>query len=549
MKVLVVSLLRLGDFLMLAPVLRGLKEQRGVKELHVLVHPEALHLKNLFPDVDQWHVIDRKQLQNALGMADTPFLLAHDLLLNCVSALSKQKFDSVINLTHTEFSGWVCGAIETKDRLGLHYDFNGKPQIFSPWFHYLNTQVAGGGKDVFHMTDIFFHAAGLTGEPNWHMPDTEQGLKEASSFQGSPYIALQTLTSDLKKNWSVGSWVSAMVQMQTVDSKLRFVMLGAPPERERLDGLCQMAHSRGVNVELAICSMEGALAIIRGAQLLVTGDTSIKHLACATDTPVLEICLGSSDYRKTGVYKQDSVILQSRVGCAPCPHSRACNQSSHRCGESLTPEVVALTALHLRHRQFSEIRKIAQEFEAETTCLQTHISPMGFWLGLPLTELSENWLLQTVLEKSTWKFVLHREYLKPLAQFGSESLRIKLWLEKLNGLFVPRLNQGLDFIESETSAADHEINALLKTVRRLTESGAEDLNTGEGFESLKNFFEREHAPILPWLMQLNQIHSSPGVVPITGLRKVQSHLDEVFQKVQVKLKLIRSLKSQLVEKT
>lgn len=555
MKVLVVNLLRLGDFLMLTPTLKGLKKthQKDSIELHVLVHPEVLLLRDLFPEVDQWHTLDRRKLQTTLGTSDSPFFLAHDVLEECLAELDRQNYDSVMNLTHTQFSAWICGAIRAKDRVGWHYDLGGRAGIHSSWLQYLNNQVAAGAKDFFHLSDIFFYSAGLTGAPDWELKDTPAGLAEARSYiTDRPLIALQTLTSDTKKNWSPISWIEMMKQIRARHEDTGFVLLGSPHERERLEDLSARARAKDLEVSVAICGLEGALAIIRQSQLLITGDTSIKHLACGTDTPVIEVSLGSSDWRATGAYKQDSLILQANIECTPCPHSKACHQPTHVCAERVTPEVVARAALLLMDKRFDEIASLAEASQREVRIMRTHISPMGFWMAAPLGSSYERHLLETAVDRSTWKFVLQREYTNPLAQFGSEGLQIKRWLQgHLNEWNVPRLNEGLNFIESETSSRDQEINSLINTLRRITNSKAPEKTLEEAMDEIRCFFESDDLPsgVTSLMPQIEEFAEKTEVVPISGMRKVQTRLDEDFNKVQIKLKLIRCLKSQLADQS
>src|SRR5262249_16098474 len=135
----------------------------------------------------------------------------------------------------------------------------------------------------------------------------------------------------------------------------------------------------------AIVSLEGVLSVLKHVDLLVTGDTSVKHLANAFDTPVLELSLGSSDYGRTGIYRANNLILQPLLGCSPCPHSKPCSELSHLCATGLTPEVVSMTAHHLMARDWPGLRELAREFESEIRFLRTRLSTSGFWAAVDLS--------------------------------------------------------------------------------------------------------------------------------------------------------------------
>ena len=67
MKVLAVNLLRLGDILLFAPVLKGLKQQDKNTELHVLINKQFQFVESLMPWVDKFILLDRNEMQKGLG--------------------------------------------------------------------------------------------------------------------------------------------------------------------------------------------------------------------------------------------------------------------------------------------------------------------------------------------------------------------------------------------------------------------------------------------------------------------------------------------------
>jgi hypothetical protein len=69
--------------------------------------------------------------------------------------------------------------------------------------------------------------------------------------------------------------------------------------------------------------------------LLITGDTSIQHIAAGLGCPVLSLFLGSADSVKTGPWIQGATSLAGSASCAPCKHSNPCSEYSHLCGDSL----------------------------------------------------------------------------------------------------------------------------------------------------------------------------------------------------------------------
>ncbi|MGZ3723635.1 MAG: glycosyltransferase family 9 protein [Bdellovibrionales bacterium] len=542
MKVLVISLLRIGDFVQTLPVLHALRTQFPIRKLDVLTHEPAKALAPMIGDVNKWWTIDRDGMQEGLGRAEIPLLTSFSVLKERLDEINECKYDCIINLTQTHYSAWIAGYLKTGNRFGLTFDTKGLAHFHSPWFKYLDEHTPLEVKDVFHYTDIFFYGSGLKGpERTWLLNETPAGRQEVAALNlgAREKIVLQVLTSDTKKNWSEASWLKMLTQLQLFRPKAQFVLLGAPNEEMRLNSLLSKATIQGVTASKAIVSLEGAFSLLKQSRLLITGDTSIKHLANAADIPILELSLGSSDYRRTGAYKPDSLILQPVVACSPCPHSAPCSQSEHACAKLLSPEVVSTVAHHYLAGNRLALQELAKEFEREVKILRTRILASGFWMAQDINESQPVKTVEKIVERCTWKFLLNREYLNPLAQFGSEGVHIKNELDEIvQASDLPAMNQHLTFLETEADQMREKAAHLLSSVQRRNPS----------LGDIKEFITRyqPESQALPWLEKLIQ-ESGQGMVEIGGLRRVHNQLEHFLQQSLVKVKLIRSLKSQLTE--
>lgn len=506
MKILVVQLLRLGDLLMTAPILGGLEQAHPGAEIHVLAFSQFRQAAEVLTDRVHWHWIDREKAQKLIADRGENIFAAADAIGNNLGPLMSEDFDLILNLSHTRFSGWICSTLRSPATLGLSYSpHDGSPRMGSPWFQYLNDYVAAGGREIFHYLDIFWYACGLTKQEKfWSIRRKPiEGFRSDSS-----YVVMQLTTSDPKKTYPLPAWREVIRRFRDTENASRVVVLAGPGEAKGL-----RAGLDGLDVEIVDCDLAEALWLVDHARCLITGDTSLKHLACASKTPVLELSLGCADFRKTGVYKDRSLIMQSKAPCAPCPHSEACTQSTHQCAEMIPPTAVASLMHAMTAGSREDILKIGREFAAVVDILETTVSPTGFWIAGPMIKDFHQRSLSQFIEKSTLKFLLQREYLNPVAEFGTESLNIKLALESgAESIHPPRdLLSHLDFLESETAKEEADLSAVHR------------------FDHLSRPQDRD------------------GVVSIAGVRRLQNQRDEMFQKIRIKLKLIRSLKTQLRE--
>ncbi|MDG0816946.1 glycosyltransferase family 9 protein [Bdellovibrio svalbardensis] len=326
MKILVVSLLRLGDIIQQEPLLRGLREKHPDAEIHVLLNKQFASIERLLSGVvDRYFTFDRESLQRGLGEAEFNILWSYNQLEALVNQLNGQNYDQVLNFTHNKLSAYLIGAVTSPDKRGLYQD-NGKFQgLENRWLRYFNDRFSGTQKSLFHYIELLGNS--------FDIPTPKKALVQTESKKKSKVVLFQCLTSDVKKNWGLDNFqqLKRTIENGLVDYKVS--ILGASFEREQLSKVF-------ADDDLVICDLVEAKAHLQNAALLVTGDTSIKHLAAQIGTPVVEIAIGSSDPSKTSAFTDASRILTSAVPCAPCNHSQACTQKSHLCADDLSVDQV-----------------------------------------------------------------------------------------------------------------------------------------------------------------------------------------------------------------
>lgn len=545
MKILVVNLLRLGDLVMITPVLQGLRQKYPKLELHLLINSSSRALVPLLDGVDHVHYFQRDTLQKSLGHPESPLLEPWDLMDKQIKELNQHGFDQVINLTQNRLSGWLCSLIQTKEYKGLVYNRQGQACFSGSWFQFLNNRSYKGEGDSFHYCDIFQYGAELPGSySRISLCETEKGRQEALDIVGAEknYIVIQPFTSDFKKDWPIDKWADCLGQFQQSHPKERIFVLGADFELSRLQELETLCRERGVRLRLALCSLEGAFSILQKAKLLVTGDTSIKHMACATQCKIIEICLGSSEYRKTGCYSDRALIVLSKEICVPCDHKGVCYRNRQECAESVSPDLVSFCMSDWLVNQGRQLEAVASEYSDAVDILETHFMPTGYWYATSLNKETHPWHLNRWLEQSTWKLLLQKEHLRPIGQYGTEGVRLH---EFIGRIFKPsdqrKLKDQLDFMESDQEELEKSLTCFLESFRRSLKRFSESQTWGNFEEELKEYQDHsEKGSVI--ISHLSQMGNS-----FEGVRKAQLYLNESYQRTQIKLRLIRCIKSQLME--
>jgi ADP-heptose:LPS heptosyltransferase len=511
MKILVVSLLRIGDLLMAAPTLKGLKAKFPGADMDVLINRSSLGARTVLSTVRTFHVFERDQLQAELTDADQPLFQPFYRLEKMVRELQREDYDLVINLTHNRLSGWLCGMVGRQEVLGLSLDTLGRPKFGSSWFQYLNDRAEARGKEIFHFADVFWFGSGLgKGSRRAGFQRSTFGQTEAQALLGGidKFALVQAFSSEEKKEWAPECWHHTLQIIQGQHPELTTLILGAPSEAQRVAQLVTDLEAKGVRARAAVCSLPGAVALLDRAEILLTVDTSIKHLAADTTCPVIELSLGSSDWRRTGVCKSGCLILQPKVDCAPCAHSVPCHQPSHYCGQGLAPDTVAAAAHFTMTNDTDGLSQLARRQMHRLDIFRTHITAADYWQVSQVGRRLEATDLREWIDKLTTKLILQGTHLESLAPYGSEALRLGQWLRSEFPEMPPELwDRLLKSVDQETKT--HHADALDAGVR---------------------------------LAALVKASRSQPMVELKEMRNLQVKIEDAERRLEVRRRLMRSLR-------
>ena len=324
MKILVLSLLRLGDIIQQEPLLRGLRQKNPHAEIHLLINKQFANVERIFEGVvDKYIYFDRASLQQGLGEAAYNILWSYKQVENLIKDLNGEHYDKAINLTHNKLSAYLLGALEIPEKRGLHQEDGRFQGLNNRWIRYFNDRFSGNQKSLFHYVELLGRGFDIP----------VKTVEAAQTKKRSKLVLLQCLTSSEKKDWGLERFkqLKRTIEISLVDYEV--CVLGASFERDTL--LSVFSES-----DLLICDLAEARKHLQNAALLVTGDTSIKHIAAQVGTPIVEIVIGSSDVSKTAAFASRSIAVQTQAACAPCGHSGKCTQISHLCAEDVTVEKV-----------------------------------------------------------------------------------------------------------------------------------------------------------------------------------------------------------------
>ncbi len=314
-NILAMRLDNIGDVVMAGPALRAIKANLPEARLTLMASPAGAQAVELLPWIDD--VVSWRVLWQDLGHLD--FNPAREWEL--VAALRERRFDAA--LIFTSFSqtphpaGFICYLAGIPLRLGESKE-TGEGAL---------TGMLAAAPDEIHQAERnlrLIESAGFRVDDRRlaiRIPEPARQsamalLAERGLPTGAPYLLLNPWASCPARTYHQDRFAEAAWQLSGLTG-WPVVVTGVAKDRSRSGPLLDALGSRAVDL-IGATSVPELAALVAGARLVLTNDTSAMHLADATGTPSVVLFSGTDYESQWRPRHSPSRLLRRKTPCSPC---------------------------------------------------------------------------------------------------------------------------------------------------------------------------------------------------------------------------------------
>lgn len=312
MKILIIQIARFGDIYQTWPTLNALLRCNPDNEIHLLVREKfTAATDGLSPRV-HIHKLPSSKILGPVIRDLNDLEISQLRMSQFAESLRAEEFDHIVNLSFSPLSSYLTHFLCRDDDVKVsgysrHEDgYLALPDDSSAYFY---AQVGIGRFNRYHLCDVFAAVAGVDLEDSdWRVPTAQ-----VSSFQLSTqnrYLIAHLGTSQQSKTWPVEHW-SVWANSILANSDLNLVLIGSFEEKQTAQEVCQNTLSfedRIVNL-VGETQISDLFPVIKGAELLVGGDSVSMHIASLVGTLCLNLSSTAVNFWETGPRTIGSRVL------------------------------------------------------------------------------------------------------------------------------------------------------------------------------------------------------------------------------------------------
>jgi heptosyltransferase-3 len=321
-KILAIQFKYLGDAVLLTPALRALREPFPGTELHLLVPEEVAPIFQHLPWFNRVWPVPRRRGSASLRQT-----------WPVIRALRRERFDRSVDFAGNDRGAILSFLIGARQRLGWlqHGGFLGRRFCY-------NQRVAletGEQHESARMMRLL-SAWGVAPGPLEPEIQSDPAMDTAAAkLLPERTVLCHMASSQPNRQWPVQRWAEFFQLAAAAGLQIAFTTASGARERSLTDELKKIAP--GAPVLPAMPELALFLAVLKRAEVFISGDTGPLHFAAGLGVPTLSLFGPSSPVRWAPVGGRHRILTGSSCSCGA--GAGVC-QTANFCLAAITPEQV-----------------------------------------------------------------------------------------------------------------------------------------------------------------------------------------------------------------
>ena len=351
---------RMGDLIQSTPVISGLNEKYPEARITLLVTSDFSEFAARIPHVDEIKVLNLRQFIDAFKDKTKNWVDLYHYFEEFLTDLKNQKFDFLVNLSHSKLSAFMILYLKIKKHCGFGCNEVGDRLANHPWMQYFGTEPFNRIYNPFNLVEIFTRSVDALPENKCvEILSLSEDEKSASdlmvrnNIQEEDFlIGIQAGSSLENRRWPSRHF-SELLELLLQDKKVKILIFGVESEFALAEEIRLPVGNKARVINLAGKTNISQLAGLVGkCRYLITNDTGTMHIAAALGTKIVGLFFAHAHPFETGPYGPEHLIFQARIPCAPCSYGVQCNNII--CVEKVSPQMVySMIEEHRMHGDWS----------------------------------------------------------------------------------------------------------------------------------------------------------------------------------------------------
>ena len=332
-KILAIQFKYLGDAVLLTPALRAVRKQFPAAELHMLVPEEVAPVLQHLPWLNRVWPMPRRR--GSANLRQT---------WPVMRALRRERFDRSVDFAGNDRGAILSLLIGARQRLGWsqHGGFLGRQFCYNQRVA-LETGEQHESARMMRLLSAWGIASGSLEPEIRSDPDLDAA---AAQLLPKRAVLCHIASSQPNRQWPVRRWADFFQIAAAAGLPIAFTTAAGAREHALTDELKQIAPAAPVLP--AVPELALFLAVLKRAEIFISGDTGPLHFAAGLGVPTLSLFGPSSPARWAPVGGRHRVLTGSPCACGP--GASVC-QTANFCLAAITPEQVFEQLKNLANRK------------------------------------------------------------------------------------------------------------------------------------------------------------------------------------------------------